>query len=44
TRWAVGQGAKRLDLLADQRNQAALDFYQRVGWFQTDLVCVQKKL
>ncbi|SMC71351.1 GNAT family N-acetyltransferase [Sporomusa malonica] len=42
--WAVSQGAKRLDLLADQRNQAALSFYRKLGWCQTELVCLQKKL
>lgn len=42
--WAACQGAKRVDLLADRRNNRALDFYQRLGWLETKLVCLQKKL
>jgi len=42
--WAARQGAKRVDLLADQRNNRALGFYQRLGWLETELVCLQKKV
>lgn len=42
--WAARQGAKRVDLLADRRNNKALDFYQRLGWLETKLICLQKKL
>lgn len=42
--WAASRGVKRLDLLADQRNQAALSFYRRLDWCQTELICLQKKL
>lgn len=41
--WAVKQGAKRLDLLADKRNAPALGFYQQLGWLQTELVGLQKR-
>lgn len=42
--WAVKQGVKRLDLLADKRNVSARGFYRQLGWVQTDLVGLQKKL
>ncbi|MDR3588228.1 MAG: GNAT family N-acetyltransferase [Negativicutes bacterium] len=41
--WAMQQGAKRLDLLADRRNGPALQFYGRENWRRTELVCLQKK-
>lgn len=41
--WALSQGAKRLDLLADKRNAQALSFYRQLGWGQTELVALQKK-
>lgn len=42
--WAASQGAKRVDLLADRCNNRALAFYQRLGWLETKLVCMQKRL
>ena len=42
--WAVRQGAKRMDLLADRRNSLALKFYRKDNWQPTELVCLQKKL
>ncbi len=42
-KWAVSQGAKRLDLLADRHNHLALGFYRQLGWIQTELVGLQKK-
>lgn len=42
--WAIRQGVKRLDLLADRHNIPALSFYRKVGWGQTELVGLQKKL
>lgn len=42
--WAFRQGVKRLDLLADKRNAPALNFYRQLGWTQTELVALQKKL
>jgi len=43
-KWAAGCGAKRMDLLADQRNHLALDFYCRREWQRTELVALQKRL
>ena len=42
--WARGQGAARVQLLADQRNAPALDFYKGRGWMLTPMVCLNKKL
>lgn len=41
--WAVRQGATRLELLADQTNTPALEFYQKMNWRQTRLICWHKK-
>jgi GNAT superfamily N-acetyltransferase len=41
--WAVRQGATRLELLADRMNTPALEFYQRMNWRQTRLICLHKK-
>jgi GNAT superfamily N-acetyltransferase len=43
TLWAREQGASRLQLLADRDNQSALDFYDRLGWQQTRLICLRKQ-
>lgn len=43
-RWAKGQGALRVQLLADQRNAPALAFYQARGWTLTPMVGLNKKL
>lgn len=40
--WAAAQGAVRLDLLADRRNQPALTFYRQRRWRQTELIALQK--
>ncbi len=37
--WAVERGLTRLQLLADRGNQPAMDFYRRIGWQDTRLVC-----
>ncbi len=42
--WAVGQGAKRLDLLADCNNSAGLSFYDNTHWVRTNLMALQKKI
>lgn len=42
-KWAAGNGAKRLELLADRSNHPALEFYQRMNWQKTQLVCLHKK-
>lgn len=41
--WAVGQGAKRLQLLADRNNTPALEFYNKMSWKLTELICLHKK-
>ena len=41
-KWAAAHGLTRLQLLADVNNQAALDFYRRVGWTPTQLICLRK--
>ena len=40
--WAECRGLKRLQLLADKNNQAALSFYEKQGWESTQLVCLRK--
>lgn len=40
--WARSRGAARLQLLADRDNRGALDFYRRLGWRQTRLVCLRR--
>lgn len=40
--WAAAQGAFRLQLLADRNNHDALDFYARLGWQTTGLICLRK--
>ncbi|MES9971675.1 MAG: GNAT family N-acetyltransferase [Candidatus Thiodiazotropha sp.] len=40
--WAIGKGLKRVQLLADRDNPAALDFYQKQGWSETRLVALKK--
>ena len=42
--WARSQGASRVQLLADERNAPALDFYVGRGWTLTPMVCLNKKL
>jgi GNAT superfamily N-acetyltransferase len=40
--WAKKQGASRLQLLADRNNAPALEFYKRLGWQSTALICLRK--
>jgi ribosomal protein S18 acetylase RimI-like enzyme len=40
--WAAAQGASRLQLLADRKNNYALAFYARLGWQTTGLICLRK--
>jgi GNAT superfamily N-acetyltransferase len=40
--WGRGRGASRLQLLADRENEAALRFYERLGWSGTRLVCLRR--
>lgn len=41
--WAKSRGAKRLQLLADKNNLAALGFYEQHDWTATQLICLRKK-
>ncbi len=41
--WARKRGATRLQLLADRTNFAALDFYDRIGWLPTKMICLRRK-
>ncbi|MBU0484277.1 MAG: GNAT family N-acetyltransferase [Proteobacteria bacterium] len=42
-KWAAKQGACRLQLLADRQNSAALNFYHKLGWQQTQLICLRQR-
>ena len=39
--WGKKKGALRLQLLADRNNASALDFYKRLGWQITELICLR---
>jgi len=41
--WAAGQGAFRMQLLADRTNKPGLDFYLNKGWQKTQLICLRKR-
>ena len=41
--WARERGASRLQLLADRTNFPALDFYDKIGWRPTRLICLRRK-
>ena len=41
--WAQGQGASRIQLLADSRNVPALIFYRRQEWLQTNMIVLRRK-
>lgn len=42
TEWAKAKHVSRLQLLADKNNQAALRFYENIGWQKTQLICFRK--
>jgi GNAT superfamily N-acetyltransferase len=42
-RWARARGLTRLQLLADRTNFSALDFYDRMGWYPTQLICLRHR-
>jgi GNAT superfamily N-acetyltransferase len=42
-KWASDQQLLRLQLLADRENQRAIDFYERLDWTLTQLICLRKK-
>lgn len=41
--WAVEKGARRLELLTDLNNTPALEFYEKMNWKYTKLICLHKK-
>ena len=41
--WAYEHEAKRLELLADRGNTPALEYYKKLHWKQTQLICWHKK-
>ncbi len=42
--WAADRNIGRLQLLADRNNGAALEFYRRLGWQGTELVCQRRRV
>lgn len=40
--WGKTRGVSRLQLLADRNNTPALEFYKRLGWQTTELICLRK--
>jgi len=42
--WGAERKIGRLQLLADRNNAAALEFYCRLGWQSTELVCRRKRI
>lgn len=41
--WAAQKSLKRIQLLADIENTPALEFYKRLNWSKTQLICLHKK-
>jgi ribosomal protein S18 acetylase RimI-like enzyme len=41
--WARSRGAARIQLLADRTNFSALDFYDKIGWRPTQLICLRRR-
>lgn len=41
--WAKKRGISRLQLLADRTNFPALDFYDKIGWCPTQLICLRRQ-
>ena len=42
--WATARKIARLQLLADRNNAAALEFYRKLGWQPTELICQRRRL
>jgi GNAT superfamily N-acetyltransferase len=40
--WAEKKGVTRLQLLADKTNVTAFDYYKKLGWQSTQMVCLRK--
>ncbi|MDA3786576.1 MAG: GNAT family N-acetyltransferase [Deltaproteobacteria bacterium] len=43
-KWAQSRNIGRLQLLADRNNQPALEFYNKLGWQTTELICLRQRL
>ncbi|MFW6305775.1 MAG: GNAT family N-acetyltransferase [Bacillota bacterium] len=43
-KWSLDKNAKRIQLLADRNNVPALEFYKKVNWDLTQLICLHKKI
>jgi GNAT superfamily N-acetyltransferase len=41
--WSRSRGATRMQLLADRSNTSALDFYDKIGWSHTQLICLRRR-
>lgn len=41
--WAQKRDITRLQLLADRTNFSALDFYDKMGWCPTQLICLRRQ-
>jgi Acetyltransferases len=41
--WAIARGVRRLQLLADRNNLRAMEFYKKMDWKYTQLICLQKR-
>ena len=42
--WASSRKLGRLQLLADRNNTAALEFYRKLDWQPTELICLRRRL
>lgn len=42
--WAGSRKIGRLQLLADRNNAAALEFYRKLGWQGTELICQRRRI
>ena len=40
--WGKTKGVSRLQLLADRNNALGLEFYKKLGWQTTELICLRK--
>lgn len=41
--WARKRDATRMQLLAERTNFRALEFYDKIGWIPTQLICLRRK-
>ncbi len=41
-KWCTEQGIERIQLLADKNNMPALEFYKKLNWQRTQLICLRK--